>query len=361
MAKRCRGVSLLLSAALMAALALPAAARGAGLTAEERREVADLLRDFGRRGQTPDERDRIADRIIEIGGYAPEKLAGLAERLASALQPQYAKAYYALAARTYQDRLRRLGLGKRDELRRTIRGVIHTGNLTKEKVVEEADPALGELESALLLKPETILAANPPLAEQRDELLSLLAIARRCRAAAGGKPLNPGDADGAGDDADPAIARIEAQEELAALLVLAEGDRNHTKVLTDNVSLEREIRPEEARGIRRLNELRLLLGMNPLLIDVKLCLACRDHSKDMAEKGFFSHDSPVPGKERFWDRARNFGTTASAENIANGKTSGPATIMQWWHSPGHLKNMMRGARRTGLGHYEKHWTQLFGG
>jgi uncharacterized protein YkwD len=81
----------------------------------------------------------------------------------------------------------------------------------------------------------------------------------------------------------------------------------------------------------------------------------------MAEKGFFSHDSPVPGKARFSDRARNFGTTAGGENIHKGSTDGPDAITSWWHSPGHLKNMMRGWSRTGLGHYKKHWTQLFGG
>jgi uncharacterized protein YkwD len=35
--------------------------------------------------------------------------------------------------------------------------------------------------------------------------------------------------------------------------------------------------------------------------------------------------------------------------------------MQWWHSPGHLKNMMGSHGRVGLGNFQKTWTQMFGG
>lgn len=356
MSKRIALVGFLIAAALLADAA-PRAARAAGLTHGERREVAGLLRQFAGRGVTPEERERITDRVLEIGDYAPDRLRSVAERLFTSLLPRYAKTYYGFAGRTYEARLRELGLSRRDALRRRIRGVIQSQGLTKEKVLEKADPALEELESALLLKRDAVLETNPQLVEQREELLQLAAIVRRCRDAAGNGEGDAGETDGE----DRALASLRAQEGLAGLLVLAEGDRDHAQVLTENVPLERQIRPEEVRGIRRLNELRLLLGLRPLAIDVKLCAACRDHSKDMAEKGFFSHDSPVPGKARFSDRARNFGTTASAENIHKGSTDGPDAITSLWHSPGHLKNMMRGWRRTGLGHYEKHWTQLFGG
>jgi uncharacterized protein YkwD len=81
----------------------------------------------------------------------------------------------------------------------------------------------------------------------------------------------------------------------------------------------------------------------------------------MVEKKFFAHESPVAGKKTPWDRAKNFGTTAGAENIANGAAAGRATIMQWWHSPGHLKNMMGAHNRVGLGNFKTTWTQMLGG
>jgi len=88
--------------------------------------------------------------------------------------------------------------------------------------------------------------------------------------------------------------------------------------------------------------------------------AARDHAKDMVEKKFFAHDSPVPGKKTPWARAKRFGTSAHAENIAAGANTGADTIRLWWYSPGHHKNMMGGHARVGLGRHKKTWTQLFG-
>jgi uncharacterized protein YkwD len=80
----------------------------------------------------------------------------------------------------------------------------------------------------------------------------------------------------------------------------------------------------------------------------------------MCREGFFAHESPVSGRETPWKRAQAAGTTASAENIAAGTDSGGGAVQMWWHSPGHHKNMLGGQPRTGLGRYERHWTQLFG-
>ena len=54
---------------------------------------------------------------------------------------------------------------------------------------------------------------------------------------------------------------------------------------------------DEADGVRDLNELRMLVGLSPVLIDPKLHLASRDHSKDMVNHKFFAHDSPVKGRD----------------------------------------------------------------
>src|SRR5690606_23287980 len=105
----------------------------------------------------------------------------------------------------------------------------------------------------------------------------------------------------------------------------------------------------EYRGTLELNEIRYLLGLNLLLLDEKLSEAGRDHSKDMHTLKFFSHTSPVSGKEQFGKRAANFGTSAHAENIAAGQQSGHGAIQAWWYSPGHHRNMLGEHRRTGLG------------
>ena len=110
----------------------------------------------------------------------------------------------------------------------------------------------------------------------------------------------------------------------------------------------------------KLQNMRMLIGLKALTIDVRLCAAARDHSNDMRGKSFFSHESPIPGKKQPVDRARNFGTTANSENIAYGRPSASGTNMQWFHSPGHHLNMLRSSITImGLGRSEKHWTQMF--
>lgn len=118
---------------------------------------------------------------------------------------------------------------------------------------------------------------------------------------------------------------------------------------------------EEARGIEEANMWRMLVGLNALELDPKLCEASRDHSKDMAEKGFFAHQSPVSGKTTPWDRAKNFGTSASGENIYMGSSNPESANKGWFFSPGHHKNLF-GAKhaRIGLGRHGSHWTQMFG-
>jgi uncharacterized protein YkwD len=119
--------------------------------------------------------------------------------------------------------------------------------------------------------------------------------------------------------------------------------------------------PAEGRGILVLNVLRAQLGIGALTIDPKLCAAAQGHSKDMVEKGFFAHESPVPGKTTPWERAKLAGTTASGENIYAGSPRGEDAIEAWWHSPGHHTNMMGGHKRVGIGRYQNTWTQMFGG
>jgi len=141
-------------------------------------------------------------------------------------------------------------------------------------------------------------------------------------------------------------------------LPMSAGDR---RALADNDALKGRMDPEELAGVAALNRLRYALGLPLLVIDEKLADAARDHSHDMHELGFFSHTSPVDGKRTFGARAGRFGTSASAENIAAGATSGEAAIRQWYYSPGHHRNMLGGHRRVGLGRCAELWTQMFGG
>ncbi len=113
-----------------------------------------------------------------------------------------------------------------------------------------------------------------------------------------------------------------------------------------NARLAEKLDPEEARAILALNLARNLLGLPALAIDLRLCEAAREHSQDMERLKFFSHESPVPGKKSFGDRAKLAGTTASAENIYAGAKSGKSAHAGWFHSPGHHKNQMGNSSRV---------------
>lgn len=129
----------------------------------------------------------------------------------------------------------------------------------------------------------------------------------------------------------------------------------------DKIAGKENVPDDERRGIREVNEWRLLLGLNALIIDSKLCDASRGHSEDMERHKFFAHESPLAGKKTPWDRAANEGTKASGENIYMGSTLPAAANKGWFYSPGHHKNMFKGShKQIGLGRYGRHWTQMFG-
>ena len=132
------------------------------------------------------------------------------------------------------------------------------------------------------------------------------------------------------------------------------------KALDSNAELAGKLDPEEFAGVRILNLRRVYLGLPALTLDLKLTAASRSHSRDMVEHGFFAHDSPIAGRETPWKRAAQEGTSAGAENIAAGQSTGEGAIQAWWYSPGHHRNMMGGHARVGLGRHASTWTQLFG-
>ncbi len=59
---------------------------------------------------------------------------------------------------------------------------------------------------------------------------------------------------------------------------------------------------EELRFVELVNEERASRGLQQLTIDPLLVRVARGHSREMAEKGYFDHHSPTPGRETALDR-----------------------------------------------------------
>jgi uncharacterized protein YkwD len=106
-----------------------------------------------------------------------------------------------------------------------------------------------------------------------------------------------------------------------------------------------------------LNSHRARNGLRPFRLSPKLSRAARRHSRAMARRNFFSHDSL--GGASFVDRIRSTGylrgvrSWSVGENIAygSGRRSTPASIGRaWMNSAGHRANILsRSYRAIGIG------------
>ena len=337
-------------ASVLAAPASPA------LAVQQRKEISALLTTFRRANADPEKRAEAVDGILKIGGPAPAQLLGVITQELAPLQARYRSAFYQAAKEFLRKRFTDRDPKEVDALRRTVLDLGKNATLAKEEIVAKGDPAMAKLNELLWIDPQEILDATPVLQTHRA---ALMAIGPHWQRAADHVAEFGPKREGAPDAAPRFEDVVRADEVLGTTLTLATSDLER-KALIANVTLEAGIEFEEANGIRDLNRMRLLLGLKPLRIDVKLCEAGRDHSKDMVEKKFFAHESPVSGKRTPWDRAKRFGTSAHAENIAAGADTGPGANRQWFHSPGHHKNMLGSHSRVGLGRHHKVWTQMFG-
>ncbi len=297
------------------------------------------------------EKDQLArmalvDQILVLGPAASRRLFDWVESDLAKASDRYGKAL----AKAAEKRLRKQ-TGKKekieiDRLRGTVTALRRKKNLHSGDIATVADPALARLRELLLPTAATVAGESKELTASRKHIQELSRYLVECRSSLQMKVDEEGK-------------RLEKLESRAMVIPLYNA-AGQIKVLEANDKTAPEIDPAEAEGIFDLNRTRLLLGLSSLRTDVKLCLAARDHSKDMRTKSFFSHSSPVPGKATPWARARNFGTAASAENIYAGSRSGIDANISWYYSPGHHKNMLNpGFRVVGVGCSEKHWTQMF--
>ena len=125
---------------------------------------------------------------------------------------------------------------------------------------------------------------------------------------------------------------------------------------------------DEQRILELVNSARANAGCPALTIDNRLTVAALDHSRDMANRGYFEHVSPdgiTP-----WARmtAAGYNYSAAGENIAAGYSSTDAVFNGWMNSSGHRANILNCSfRNMGLSMVNQpgspwtyYWTQMFG-
>lgn len=122
---------------------------------------------------------------------------------------------------------------------------------------------------------------------------------------------------------------------------------------------------QENEVARLVNVERSKAGLGPLTLNWQLSRCARYKSADMANKGYFDHNSPTYGSP--FQMMQNFGLrfSAAGENIAYGQSTPAAVMRDWMNSPGHRSNILNPTYTqigVGLAKNSKgvcYWTQQF--
>lgn len=130
-------------------------------------------------------------------------------------------------------------------------------------------------------------------------------------------------------------------------------------ILGNNLRQSAEL--HEARALFDLVNLeRNARNLPPLTWQEAIARVARSHSQDMAENGFFNHQSPTTGAPVDRMLAAGINPCGVAENIAAGYVDAPSTHHAWMNSPGHRRNILEPqVRHFGAGIFQKHFTENF--
>jgi uncharacterized protein YkwD len=112
----------------------------------------------------------------------------------------------------------------------------------------------------------------------------------------------------------------------------------------------------ERTAFDKTNEARVQNGLQPLAWDPLLCKMARMHSEDMAQRGYFAHETPEGLEPK--DRGRALGLLhfrVLGENIAFNKgfaDPGAFAVERWMMSGGHRANILYiGFQASAIGSY----------
>lgn len=126
--------------------------------------------------------------------------------------------------------------------------------------------------------------------------------------------------------------------------------------------LDSTVTSYEAEVIRLVNEIRQQNGLRPLTANWELSRVARYKSQDMADRGYFAHNSPTYGSPGQMIKAFGLSYRTAGENIAKGYASPQAVVNGWMNSSGHRANILNASyTQIGVGYVARsnHWTQMF--
>jgi hypothetical protein len=337
------------------------------LDREQEKELRSRLAELAR-ADDDQERIRIAEAALALGPGAAGRVGQAISRRVDVLLRDYARDFGAAARRVQTAKVASAG---RAEARALVRVRLwkeilaeKSDDIVKKRVKSEGAPALEELRSLLIVSADDPALREGAVGESRAMILKFGGLVGRCR-------RESGEADEVKTIGGTEVPKLDRRgtfedhfrrRERAIILAVTVARAEDAAVIIANEGPAMDLDVEEADGILELNTLRVLMGLSSVAVHPGLSAACRDHSNDMHERGFFSHTSPVAGKQGFGQRAKRYGAGAGGECIAAGASKGPRSIHQWLHSPGHMRIILsKGTYSIGLGRRARKWTLLAGG
>ena len=118
----------------------------------------------------------------------------------------------------------------------------------------------------------------------------------------------------------------------------------------------------ESEVVRLVNIERAKQGLPALTENWELSRVARYKSKDMHDRGYFSHTSPTYGSPFEMMKKFNISYRTAGENIAQGYRTPQAVVDGWMNSEGHRANILNASfGQIGVGYYAdgNYWTQMF--
>ena len=114
-----------------------------------------------------------------------------------------------------------------------------------------------------------------------------------------------------------------------------------------------------------VNQERASQGLSALSYDSSLAELAQKKAEDMAENGYFSHQSPTYGSAFDMMNEAGISYRSAGENIARGQRTPEAVMDSWMNSSGHRANILSSSYSSlGVGYAEDengtaYWVQMF--
>jgi len=232
---------------------------------EKQREVNTIVAKYRRARTDFAKKEEAVEEALEYGTPAVAAVLAAVEKDLNPQLIRYRGDVMKRAMGHYKKRTTGSNLDEIVKLRQAVLALKDREGLTKENIVSVADPAMKRLEEIFIIDRQEVLKGADALTEQRQRIGQIGRLWEKCA-------VHVHEATPAEDESpqeSPSFENYLQGEEKLAIGMAAPMDARTRAVLSANMQLAGRIDREEARGVLALNLTRNLLGLPPVVIDLR--------------------------------------------------------------------------------------------